>query len=124
MSSLPSNSKSKRTLSLSFIFRLGVVLGVLLAGLGLGYQYASRAAFSPQKFIKQTNNQSRLNAVDFERVRIGMTLVEVQALLGAGIEIESSATGRTLLWRYEDGSSITGIFENGILKYKRQPVVS
>ncbi len=57
---------------------------------------------------------------EYERLKLGMSLAVVEAILDRGIEIEQSAKETTFFWKNPDKSSITVIFENGKLKRKKQ----
>ena len=57
----------------------------------------------------------------YERIHADMSLVEVQAILGAGTEISSSKTTEIYVWKDSAGNSITGVFENGRLIEKSRP---
>jgi hypothetical protein len=70
-----------------------------------------------EKLTIQTLNFTR---AEYQRLKLGMLLVEAEAILGRGIEIEQSAKRTTFFWKNPDKSSITVIFEDGKLEHKKQ----
>ena len=69
----------------------------------------------------QTIQSQQYNSrADYERLKIEMNQVEVELILGRGIEIERSHDSSTLIWQNSDESSIKAIFENGKLIRKYQ----
>jgi hypothetical protein len=56
----------------------------------------------------------------YERVKPGMSLVEVNALLDPGTETESSRTGVKFIWLNPDKSNMTAWFKDGKLELKQQ----
>lgn len=57
---------------------------------------------------------------EYERLEPGMSRVEVESILGRGIEIQRSHNTATFEWKNLDCSSITVAFENGKLINKQQ----
>ncbi|MEM9273175.1 MAG: hypothetical protein AAGA80_09470 [Cyanobacteria bacterium P01_F01_bin.143] len=49
-----------------------------------------------------------------------MSLVQVESILGAGIEIQRSHDSATFEWKNSDCSSITVIFDSGKVTQKTQ----
>ena len=49
-----------------------------------------------------------------------MTPVEVESILGRGIEIERSLSAVKFIWTNADDSSITAVFKDGRLESKYQ----
>ena len=98
-------------------------LGLLVAiaiGLGIGVGYGSsyyQATNSQSSAIAQPNQLTR---AEYERLEIGMQLVEVEAILGRGTETQRSITHRVFVWENSDGSKIITTFENGKLIRKQQ----
>ncbi|WP_088241376.1 hypothetical protein [Calothrix rhizosoleniae] len=70
-----------------------------------------------EKLTVQTPNFTR---AEYERLKLGMLLVEVEAILGRGYEIEKTTKNVTFVWNNPDKSTITGIFEDGKLVRKKQ----
>ncbi|MGK7938261.1 MAG: hypothetical protein AB4206_21055 [Xenococcaceae cyanobacterium] len=67
------------------------------------------------------NQLHQINGLaEYARLQPGMSLVEVESILGRGIEIERSKTTATFKWNNHDGSSITAVFEDDILVKKEQ----
>lgn len=56
----------------------------------------------------------------YERVDHDMAIVEVQGLLGPGIEVSSSKTAAVYQWKDSAGNCITATFENGLLQQKNR----
>ena len=56
----------------------------------------------------------------YERVNMDMAIVEVQAILGPGIEISSSKTIETYQWKDRNGNCITATFKDGLLQEKNR----
>lgn len=65
-------------------------------------------------------SQQYNNRADYERLTIEMSQIEVESILGRGIEIERSHDSSTLIWKNPDDSSIKAIFDNGKLIRKYQ----
>ncbi|MBG1262222.1 hypothetical protein F8S20_25620 [Nostoc sp. BAE] len=62
----------------------------------------------------------KLTRVDYEQLKPGMSVTDVQAILDRGIEINRSETTATFFWQNSDSSHITVIFKNGKLMSKAQ----
>ena len=98
-------------------FRL---LAVIAIGLGIGFGYGLINAIfesNPTSAIVQTRQFTR---AEYERLKPGMSVVQVESILDAGIETEQSVKTATFVWKNPDESSITVIFEDGKLINKRQ----
>ena len=98
-------------------FRL---LAVILIGLGIGIGYGlTNAIFesNPTSAIVQTRQFTR---GEYERLKPGMSVVQVESILGTGIETEQSIKTATFVWKNPDNSTITVIFEDGKLIKKQQ----
>ncbi|MHC5746587.1 MAG: hypothetical protein ACYTXT_32795 [Nostoc sp.] len=114
MSNLP-NSLNPSVRLVTIIFSIGVVLG---SGLGYGFYQTTENA-NLQDRSKTTENP-HFNRVEYERLQLGMSLTDVEAILYRGIEVNRSTTMATFVWENSDGSKISAIFENGKLKSKEQ----
>lgn len=64
--------------------------------------------------------QQHNTRADYERLKIGTTQVEVESILGRGIETKQSQNTNTLIWQNPDGSSIEAVFEYNRLISKSQ----
>jgi hypothetical protein len=99
---------------------LRLVVGIVF-GLGISYGLASAVFLNQgesQSFtIVQSQNFTR---AEYERLQIGMQLVEVEAILDRGIEVQQSVNIKTFVWRNFNGSTITATFKNGKLTNKQQ----
>ncbi len=67
------------------------------------------------------NNKQQLNTscVKYERLKLGMSLIEAEAILGKSTKVKQSATTKVLVWENPDFSIITLIFVDNKLKEKR-----
>lgn len=66
------------------------------------------------------HSQQYNSRADYERLTLEMSQVEVESILGRGIEIERSHDLSTLIWKNPDESSIKAIFKDGKLIRKVQ----
>jgi len=57
--------------------------------------------------------------LQYERLKLGMSLVEVQAILNAGIETQRSMANRVFMWKNHDGCYILATFTDGKLTDKK-----
>jgi len=57
---------------------------------------------------------------EYQRLKIGMSLIEVETILGRGIGIRQTKNRETFIWKNSNGSTITAIFEEGKLIDKKQ----
>ncbi|MBH8563267.1 hypothetical protein I8748_13905 [Nostoc sp. CENA67] len=83
--------------------------------------YAPQAAENAKQPEQSTQVQLRpFGRIGYEQLRIGMSLTDVRAILGPGVEISRSPTMATFVWENPDGSKITATFESDKLKSKAQ----
>ena len=68
----------------------------------------------------QSQTQQYNGRAEYERLQIAMGQVQVESILGRGIEIERSPDSTTFTWKNPDCSSITAIFKDGKLQHKYQ----
>jgi len=66
------------------------------------------------------NQQQAFTRAEYERLKTGMSLYEVESILGRGIEKSSSATMSVYIWQNLDESEIMIELENGKLFSKQQ----
>lgn len=91
------------------IFSIGTVFGT---GLRYGWlQVSTEVAIQPEKVVSDA---------EYERLQLGATLVEAQALLSRGIEISQSTGFSQYVWKNSDGSGIEATFEEGLLVEKKK----
>jgi hypothetical protein len=64
--------------------------------------------------------KQQFDLTDYERLKTGMTLTDVQAILGKGTEVESTATVAVYEWKNTDGSGLDCTFKQGKLNHKKQ----
>ncbi|MDJ0800808.1 MAG: hypothetical protein QNJ51_29030 [Calothrix sp. MO_167.B12] len=98
---------------------LGLLISIAI-GLGIGVGYGSshyKATNSQSSAIAQPNQLTR---AEYERLQIGMQLVEVEAILGRGTETQRYITHRVFVWKNSDDSKIITTFEDGKLIRKQQ----
>ena len=99
---------------------LRLVVGMVF-GLGISYGVASGVFLNQGELQPSTIIQSRnFTRAEYERLQIGMPLVEVESILDRGIEIQQSVNIKTFALRNFNGSTITATFENGKLINKQQ----
>lgn len=113
------NHKTSTTLSktsLSLVLSVGVALGS-----GMAYGWFQFNPSNPDICPLETCSQQEvLTLADYLSLESGMSITDTQSILGKGIEVSSSATTKTFVWKNCDNSSITIIFENFKLKSKQQ----
>lgn len=100
---------------LTLVFAVGVAFGY---GLEVGINKA--ISVNEQKERHTQTEFQNVTRVDYEQVKPGMSLTDVQAILDRGIEINRSETTATFFWQNSDGSHITVTFKNGKLVSKAQ----
>lgn len=120
INSTQSNNKPNYMFNPPPIRLLGVIfwVGVALSS-GLGYGFRQSADSKQHEQSAQTELY-RFSRVEYEQLKTGMSLTEVRSILNRGVEVSRSATMATFLWKNPDGSKITVIFENDLLKSKAQ----
>ncbi|MEH1897476.1 MAG: hypothetical protein V7K94_19650 [Nostoc sp.] len=99
------------------IFCIGITLGS-----GMGYGFKQGTDLIPSKFtsaVTQRENQN-FGLAEYIRLEHGMTLAQVESILDRGVEVESSETSTTYIWRNTSSSNITVTFRNGKLVKKTQ----
>ena len=78
-----------------------------------------KTAFHPKQLEQSAQTELyHFSRVEYEQLKIGMSLTEVRSILYRGIEVSRSATTATFLWENPDGSKITVTFENDRLTNK------
>ena len=104
---------------LNLVFALGVAFGY---GLEIGINKAISVIEQKETHTKTEPQHinRHVNRVDYEQLKLGMSLTDVQAILGRGIEINHTETTATFLWQNFDGSQITVKFKDGKLMSKAQ----
>jgi hypothetical protein len=100
---------------LMLVFSIGVIFG---SGIGYGFNQAVSTANQRESTV-QVDRQN-IGLAEYERIVLGMSLSEVQTILGRGTEINRSTTIATFVWTNSDGSGMTTVFEKGKLKSKEQ----
>lgn len=71
--------------------------------------------------VKTCNDftQRQFGRVDYERLKLGMTVAEVESILGSGVEISQSSDSSIFVWMNLDGSSMKVEFVGGKLTQKK-----
>ena len=110
----PNHETSKALLSL--VFSVGVTLGSGIA-YGLSQLNSSKLEIRQEVTCPQ---QELLTRADYLSLESGMSITDVQSILGKGTEVSRSTTTTTFIWENCDDSSIKVIFENSTLKSKHQ----
>lgn len=100
---------------LMLVFAMGVAFGY---GLEIGINKA--ISVIEQKETHSQTELQHISRIDYEQLKLGMSLTDVQAILGQGIEINRSETTATFLWKTTSGFQISVIFKNGKLISKAQ----
>ena len=103
---------------------LTTIAGAILGYYGNGYINPSyngnvNGVNNPSPIVQVTSNASFTRA-EYMRLNIGMELVEVEAILGAGIETSSSTDTATYIWKNANESYIEVTFKDGKLESKKQ----
>jgi hypothetical protein len=93
------------------------LLAVCFSG-GMAFGYGMREAFTELPI--HSSNGEPVTLVEYERLKIGMTIAETQSLLGRGTEVNQSQTKATIVWSNPNGSTITATFEKNKLINKEQ----
>ena len=77
---------------------------------------------SPDPLTLSRYQRQRVNRAEYHRLKIGMSLIEVQSILGRGIEVSSSSESATFKWQNKDldESFIQALFKNSLLVSKEQ----
>ncbi len=100
---------------------LGLVITVAI-GLGIGLSYGLIHYYKAIKNYETTNEVlvvgTNFTRAEYERLQIGMQLVEAEAILGRGNEKRRTTTTRVFIWENFEGSKITVTFEGGNLTTK------
>lgn len=97
---------------------IGLLTGAVLGAGGMGY-FQVLPLQGQRESVVQAIPQ-RISLADYERVKLDMSLTDVQSVLGPGTETSRSATKATFTWKNSNGSGITAIFEKDRLKSKEQ----
>ena len=104
-----------RIISKSPYSRLLIAITIAF-GCGVGYGLSN-------SLIGETSPISikrSFNLAEYERLRVGMALFEVESILGRGVEIEKSIKSKTFIWENLDKSQIIVVFEDNKLMKKQQ----
>lgn len=89
------------------IFRL-LVLIVIGFGVGLGYG------------LSHGISQDHPTRAEYERLKTGMSIVQVESILNRGTEVERSTEKATFVWENPNGYRIMVTFEDDKLTKKQQ----
>ena len=98
-------------------FRLLVVIAI---GLGIGIGYGLINAISENNSTPTIVQTRPFTRAEYERLKPGMSIVEVESILDRGTETEQYMERKTFLWKNPDDSTITVIFEDSKLIKKQQ----
>lgn len=112
------NEKQQPNLSahlLTITFSVGLTLGS-----GFAYGLSQAPSVFPNWFPSGVIRQAEIGLAEYQRLKPGMTLTEAEAILGRGIEVESTDTSAIYKWTQLDGSSLSATFANGKLTKKTQ----
>jgi hypothetical protein len=95
----------------------------LLAGIlsgGVTVSVHVYISMHPQTSAAPSLAKQQFDLTDYEKLKTGMTLTDVQAILGKGTELESTATIAIYEWKNADGSGLNCTFKQGKLNHKKQ----
>lgn len=125
MSDLTPNDNWVETIIQSCLSRLSPSATALIVILALVLGLLPENKLSSCDVIVNPSTPSQLppqhnSRVDYERLKLEMTLVEVESILGRGVEIEREQDTATFVWKNCDGSLITVVFQDEKLKRKHQ----
>ncbi|MEO1395552.1 MAG: hypothetical protein AAFV90_21830 [Cyanobacteria bacterium J06634_5] len=98
-------------------FVLAAIASVLTTGIAIKGSFTIRPGSDDLAIVNTPEQPSVLTSNPYDRIKIDMALVEVQALLvHPGTEVSSSKDTATYHWTDPDSSTIIkGVFENGLL---------
>ncbi|WP_414569532.1 hypothetical protein [Nostoc sp. CCY 9925] len=103
---------------LAKVFLIGITLG---SGLGYGFKQATDSIPPSKSNSTDTiSEKQNLGLAEYIRLEPGMTLTEVESILGRGVEVERSEITMTYIWRNANSSGITVLFKNKKLEKKNQ----
>ena len=94
----PMPSYDKFSFLLKLIFGLGVSIGVFYTGV--------------QSEIVEKKQAMPFTLAEFERLKIGMPLMHIEAILGRGVKTKQSQSSVTYRWENSNNSRIIGEFDN------------
>jgi hypothetical protein len=116
MSIVPNSQlPNPKTRLLAIVFSFGVTLGS-----GFGYGFSKAMSNTEQQEPPQTKLYDDASPIKYERLKVGMSLTDVRAILGSnGTETDRTATTAIVVWQSK-GYQITANFENDKLKSKKQ----
>jgi hypothetical protein len=115
MSIVPNSQlPNPKTRLLALVFSFGVALG---SGFGYGF---NQAMSNTEQQSPQTKLYDDATPIKYERLKVGMSTTDAQAILGTGgTELDRTATTVNVVWESK-GYKIIATFENDKLKSKKQ----
>ena len=88
---------------------------------GIAYKVVTNISIEQLEEPKpSTTLAESFTRAEYQRLQIGMSLTEVETILGRGIEIQQTKNRETFIWKNSNGSSITATIEEGKLIDKKQ----
>lgn len=97
--------------------RLLVTITIVF-GFGIGYGLSHNSATTKQSLVIVENRH--FTRAEYERLRLGISIVEAEAILDRGTEIQRSTKTRVFVWKNPDGSKINATFMDSKLIHKEQ----
>lgn len=104
---------------------------VLSFSMGTAFGYGVTAAVTeyltgkgPEMCQQASGFEANLTLTEYEQLELGMSIAEVRAILGRGIEISQTESTVVLVWKNPNGSGIVGTFEGGYLANKQQDLMN
>ncbi len=96
------------------------LLVMITIGLGIGIGNVLINTNIENNSTPPTVQINPFTRAEYERLKLGMSIVQVESILDRGTEIKQSTKTVTFVWKNPNGSKIIVIFENNKLIEKRQ----
>lgn len=101
---------------------------VIALGHGFGQAVIESIGYGFGRAVVEGNQQNRSTQIESQdfgyaeylRLNLGMSIAEVEAILGRGTVISRSGTTETFLWENTDGSGVTAVFKSNRLEDFKQ----
>ncbi|MEM8863581.1 MAG: hypothetical protein AAGD96_35180 [Chloroflexota bacterium] len=106
--------------NLSEFFFNPVIQNRLLVSFSIGAALGAGLIHGIRGESAYCSTDSHVTRAEYERIELQMSLIEVEAILGRGIEVDQSKSTTTVIWTNCDESSITAIFEAAQMIKKSQ----
>lgn len=94
-----------------------IISSLLIA---LGYGFGQAVVESNQKKPSTQIEAQSFGYAEYLRLKRGMSIADVEAILGRGIVTSRSGATKIFLWENADGSGITAVFKSNKLEDFKQ----